>query len=58
MTRQSDLDSTAKQRICAVCNVLLQKQDVAAKIDHGAHAHHFCSDRCKEEFEKDPKKYH
>jgi len=28
------------------------------KIDHGVHVHYFCSERCKAEFEKDPKKYH
>lgn len=58
MTKSADMDSTAKQLICPVCSVLLQKKDVAAKIDHGVHVHYFCSEACKAEFEKDPKQYH
>ena len=48
--------TTARQLICPVCNTLLG--DVIVKVDHGAHVHYFCSEACKAEFEKDPKKYH
>jgi YHS domain-containing protein len=58
MSHDADMDSTARQLICPVCNVLLQKEDVVATIDHGKHVHSFCSEACKAEFEKDPKNYH
>ena len=58
MTDEEDMDSTARQFICPVCNNLMQGREVAVKIDHGVHAHYFCSEDCKVEFEKDPKKYH
>jgi len=50
--------TTAKQFLCPVCNMLLDDPEASVKIDHGAHVHYFCSEACKEEFEKDPKKYH
>ncbi len=54
----SDQTPTIKQMICPVCSMLVTKDDAAATIEHGAHTHYFCSVACKEEFEKDPKKYH
>ncbi len=44
--------------MCPVCNTLLENIDEAVKVDHGVHAHFFCSDSCRDAFEKDPKKYH
>ena len=49
---------TARQAIDPVCKMVVDVDNAPAKIDHGAHAHFFCSDECKKEFEKDPKKYH
>ena len=49
---------TAKQRICPVCNMLIRDEEKAATIDHGEHIHYFCSESCRDEFAKDPKKYH
>ncbi|HYM60269.1 MAG TPA: YHS domain-containing protein [Thermoanaerobaculia bacterium] len=49
---------TAKQMIDPVCKMLVNPETAAAKVDHGSHVHYFCAISCKEEFEKDPKKYH
>jgi YHS domain-containing protein len=49
---------TAKQAQDPVCKMIVQVDTAAAKIEHGGHAHYFCSEQCKREFEKDPKKYH
>ncbi len=49
---------TAKQAQDPVCKMIIDVEDAAAKIDHGEHTHYFCSEQCKLEFEKNPKKYH
>jgi YHS domain-containing protein len=49
---------TARQAFDPVCMMVVDVDNAAAKIDHGEHAHFFCSEKCKAEFEKDPKKYH
>ena len=49
---------TQKQVKDPVCGMILPAEDAAARIDHGGHTHYFCSEGCKVEFEKDPKKYH
>lgn len=41
-----------------VCNMLVNVSDDTLQIDHGLHMHYFCSQDCKEAFEKEPKKYH
>lgn len=53
-----DTAKTAKQAIDPVCNMVIAVEKSTPKIDHGSHAHYFCSERCKSTFEKDPKKYH
>ena len=50
--------TTKKQIIDPVCGMLVKPEEAAAKIEHGDHTHYFCAESCKEEFEKDPKKYH
>ena len=49
---------TARQALDPVCKMIVNVDTAAAKIEHGDHAHYFCSVKCKETFEKDPKKYH
>lgn len=49
---------TAKQAQDPVCKMIIDVEKAAGKIDHGEHAHYFCSAQCKQEFEKNPKKYH
>jgi YHS domain-containing protein len=49
---------TAKQAQDPVCKMIVDVDKAGAKIDHGEHAHYFCSVQCKQAFEKDPKKYH
>lgn len=49
---------TARQAYDPVCKMVIDVDNAAAKIDHGEHAHFFCSETCKEEFLKDPKKFH
>jgi YHS domain-containing protein len=49
---------TARQALDPVCKMIVNVDTAPAKIEHGEHAHYFCSTKCKEEFEKDPKKYH
>ena len=58
MDQKSPSPPTVKQVICPVCNMLVMPSEAPAVIEHGGHAHYFCSVECKEEFEKDPKKYH
>ena len=53
-----DQAPTMKNAVCPVCHMLVNVVDSTPKIDHGPHAHFFCSEECKQEFEKDPKKYH
>ncbi|PYQ47835.1 MAG: YHS domain-containing protein [Acidobacteria bacterium] len=49
---------TAKQAQDPVCKMIVDVEKAAARIEHGEHAHYFCSEKCKHEFEKNPKKYH
>ena len=49
---------TAKQAQDPVCKMIVDVENAPAKIEHGEHNHYFCSEQCKTEFEKDPKKYH
>jgi YHS domain-containing protein len=49
---------TQKQVKDPVCGKILPAEEAPAKIEHGSHTHYFCSEECKREFEKDPKKYH
>lgn len=49
---------TLKQVRDVVCGMIINADDAAAKIEHGDHTHYFCSEKCRVEFEKDPKKYH
>lgn len=49
---------TARQAIDPVCKMVINVDTAAAKIEHGEHAHYFCSTKCKDEFEKNPKKFH
>lgn len=49
---------TARQAVDPVCKMVVNVDDGAIKLDHGEHAHFFCSEQCKTEFLKDPKKYH
>ncbi len=58
MDETSHSAPTVKQVLCPVCNMLVMPSEAPAVIEHGGHAHYFCSVECKEEFEKDPKKYH
>ena len=49
---------TARQAFDPVCKMVVDVDAAPAKIEHGEHAHFFCSEECKVEFQKDPKKYH
>ena len=49
---------TQKQVKDPVCGKIFPAEEAVAKIEHGSHTHYFCSEQCKAEFEKDPKKYH
>ena len=49
---------TAKQAQDPVCKMIVDVENAPAKIEHGEHTHYFCSEKCKREFEKNPKKYH
>lgn len=49
---------TQKQVKDPVCGMIFAAEEAVAKSDHGDHAHYFCSEHCKQEFEKNPKKYH
>jgi len=49
---------TTKQAQDPVCKMIVDVDKAAGKIDHGEHAHYFCSEKCQREFEKNPKKYH
>jgi len=49
---------TAKQAQDPVCKMIVDVDNAPAKIEHGEHTHYFCSQQCKAEFEKNPKKYH
>ncbi|HEY8182447.1 MAG TPA: YHS domain-containing protein [Thermoanaerobaculia bacterium] len=49
---------TAKQAQDPVCKMIVDVDNAPAKIEHGEHNHYFCSEQCKREFEKNPKKYH
>lgn len=46
------------QVIDPVCKMVIDPKTAAATIQHGDHTHYFCSLTCKEEFERNPKKYH
>ena len=48
---------TAKQAQDPVCKMIIDVEK-ALKLEHGDHAHYFCREECKREFEKNPKKYH
>jgi YHS domain-containing protein len=49
---------TARQAFDPVCKMVVDVDADPVKLDHGGHSHFFCSEKCKEEFLKDPKKYH
>lgn len=56
----SDFHSAPTQKHVTdlVCGMVISADDAPAKIEHGNHTHYFCSEQCREDFEKDPKKYH
>ena len=58
MGRNPDTAKTARQAIDPVCKMVIIVDASTLKIDHGDHAHYFCSETCKRAFEKDPKQYH
>jgi carbonic anhydrase len=58
MSRKPDGAKTARQAIDPVCKMVIMVDRSTLKIDHGEHAHYFCSELCMKVFEKDPKKYH
>jgi len=47
-----------KHAVDPVCQMLVNVDDKTIHIEHAAHSHYFCSEQCKADFEKDPKKYH
>jgi Cu+-exporting ATPase len=49
---------TARQVKDPVCGMILPAEEAPAKIEHGEHTHYFCSVKCRDAFEQDPKKYH
>ena len=49
---------TVKQVKDPVCGMVIGASEAAAKVEHGNHTHYFCSQKCKEAFEKDPARYH
>jgi YHS domain-containing protein len=49
---------TQKQVKDPVCGKIVAASEAPAKIEHGSHTHYFCSEACRQEFEKNPKKYH
>ncbi len=49
---------TARQAFDPVCRMVINVDTADVKVEHGEHSHFFCSEKCKEEFLKDPKKYH
>jgi Cu+-exporting ATPase len=58
--KNGDIHSQPTQRQVRdpVCGMIISADEAAGKIDHSDHTHYFCSDQCRREFEKDPKKYH
>ncbi len=58
MNEDSDDETTLKQVKDPVCGMTTAAEEAVAKIDHGSHTHYFCSEQCRQEFEKNPKKYH
>jgi P-type Cu+ transporter len=40
-----------------VCGMLVDPQKAAAKVEHGGQTFYFCSKRCAERFEKEPRKF-
>jgi len=58
MAHDPHTSRTAKQAQDPVCKMIIDVDKAAAKIEHGDHTHYFCNVRCKEEFERNPKKYH
>ena len=56
----SDLhdQTTERQVIDPVCKMVIDPKTAAAKTEHGDHTHYFCNVACKEEFDRNPKKYH
>ncbi|MCM2316816.1 MAG: YHS domain-containing protein [Thermoanaerobaculia bacterium] len=58
MDENSSSAPTIKQVLCPVCNMLVDPREAVEKIEHGEHAHYFCSAECRKEFEADPKKFH
>ena len=53
-----DTAATMKHAIDPVCKMIVNVDAKTIQVDHGVHAHYFCSQECKNTFEKDPKKYH
>ena len=58
MSPNPDTAKTARQAIDPVCKMVISVGPSTLKIDHGDHAHYFCSQKCMQEFEKNPQKYH
>lgn len=40
-----------------VCRMELSEKDASGKAEYKGKTYYFCSDGCKEKFEKDPEKY-
>ncbi len=58
MSPNPDTAKTQRQAIDPVCKMVVTIGPATLKLDHGEHAHYFCSEMCKRVFEKDPEKYH
>lgn|GEM_PF-4207904 len=56
--KSPDQTPTMKHAVDPVCQMLVNVDDKTIHIEHAAHSHYFCSEQCKADFEKDPKKYH
>ena len=40
-----------------VCGMQVQTATAPARTEHGGHGYHFCSDRCRERFVRDPERF-
>ena len=40
-----------------VCGMMVDEKKAVASLEYQGKNYHFCSENCKKEFEKDPKKY-
>jgi len=40
-----------------VCGMMVDEKKAAASLEYQGKKYHFCSESCKKEFEKNPKKY-